>query len=291
MKTFSTCLWFDKDGLSAAEFYVSLFRNSKIEIVTNYGETGQEITGGAPGSVMVVYYKLMDSEFLNLNGGPHFQHTSAYSNFVSLKNASEVEKLWKALSQNGEVRMELNKYDWSEKYGWIKDRYGIEWQLMFDPEGEEGIFPAMLFTNEMYGKGEVAINYYTGLFPYSQIETIYRNPEDNKIMYASFKLNNKRFVLMEGPGEHGNAGFNESFSMTVACKDQNEIDYYWNEMTKNGGAESQCGWLKDKFGLSWQIVPEGIERMMNGKNKEKAMAAMLQMKKFDIAKLTAAAQS
>lgn len=290
MKSFSTCLWFDSEGLPAAEFYTSLFRDSSIEIVNPYPETGHDIHGGTAGKVMVVYYKLMGQEFLNLNGGPIFTHSQSYSNFVSLKNEVELDKIWNAFQPNGEVRMPLKAYEWSPKYGWVKDRFGVEWQLMLDPEGTEGIFPAMLFTDKMYGKGEAAINYYTRLFPNSSIENMYRNPQDNTVMYASFKLFGKNFVLMEGPGEHASK-FSEAFSITVPCKDQAEIDFYWNEMTKNGGEESQCGWLKDKFGLSWQIVPEGVERIMSGKNKEAAMAAMLQMKKFDIAALEKAAQA
>lgn len=290
MKTLSSCLWFDKAGLPAAEFYISLFKNSKIVNVSRYGEVGQEITGGIPGEVMVVNYMLMGSEFMNLNGGPDFKHTQAFSNFVSLKNEADIERIWKALSPESTVRMALDKYDWSAKYGWIKDRFGIEWQLMFDPEGHEGIFPAFLFTDKLFGQGEAAINYYTGLFPHSKITSMYRDEKTNTVMYASFKLNDKTFVLMEGPGDHSSS-FSEAYSITVPCKDQKEIDFYWNEMTKNGGIESQCGWLKDKFGVSWQIQPEMIDEIMTGKNSDKAFAAMLQMKKMDLEKLKAAVHS
>lgn len=289
MKPLYSCLWFDHAGQDAAEFYVSLFKNSKMHTIERYTETGQEITGGEPGKVMVVNYTLMGQQFLNLNGGPIFQHTQSFSNFVSLNSSEEIDKLWNALSQKGEVRMPLQKYDWSEKYGWVKDRFGVEWQLMLDAQGTERICPAFLFTDKMFGKGEAAINYWTGLFPNSKIENIFRDENTKTVMYCDFKLNDKPFVLMEGPGEH-NTAFNESYSITVPCKDQKEIDFFWNEMTKNGGQESQCGWLKDKFGVSWQIVPEDMERIMGAGNKEAAMGAMLEMKKLDIAKLMKAAE-
>ena len=109
-------------------------------------------------------------------------------------------------------------------------------------------------------------------------------------MHSQFILDKKVFMAMDGGGEHAFA-FNEAISFVVECKDQQEIDYYWDTLTANGGEESMCGWLKDKFGISWQIIPFNIGALMS--NPEKAgnvMQVIMQMKKLDMAALQAAAK-
>lgn len=157
-KPLSPCLWFDKNGEEAARFYVSVFRKSKMGPITRYPAVGQEIHGGAAGSVMTVEFTLNGVEFLALNGGPVFK-------------------------------------------------------------------------------------------------------------------------------------FSEAVSFQVFCRDQAEVDYYWEKLGEGGDPKArQCGWLKDKFGLSWQIVPEAMVRMLGsrGAGRERAFAAMMEMKKLDIAALEAA---
>jgi predicted 3-demethylubiquinone-9 3-methyltransferase (glyoxalase superfamily) len=104
-------------------------------------------------------------------------------------------------------------------------------------------------------------------------------------MTVDFIANGQKFIALNGGPLFQ---FNESISFVVNCKTQKEIDYYWKKLTAQGGREVQCGWLRDKFGISWQIVPAGFQKMMDGKNKEgsrRAFSAMFKMKKFEIAKL------
>ena len=108
---------------------------------------------------------------------------------------------------------------------------------------------------------------------------------DGTLLFAQFKLADHLFNAMSGTGEH-KFDFNEAFSFVVNCKEQNEVDYYWNRLTSDGGMESQCGWLKDKFGLSWQVVPSILGKLMSDlERSQRVMNAFLQMKKFDIQKL------
>ena len=105
-------------------------------------------------------------------------------------------------------------------------------------------------------------------------------------MHSSFMLEGQEFMAMDGTGPH-KFGFNESISFIVNCKTQEEVDYFWEKLTE-GGQEVQCGWLKDKFGISWQIVPSVLGRLLSSKNAKKSqnvMKAMLQMQKLDIKKL------
>ena len=140
------------------------------------------------------------------------------------------------------------------------------------------------------GQAEEAVNFYTTTFKNSKIISISRYPEQmpdmaGKVLTAVFELDGQEFMAIDGgPQFH----FTEAISLYVDCKDQEEIDYFWNTFTANGGEESQCGWLKDKYGLSWQIVPPILGELLNDSDREKAgrvLQAMLGMKKIDIAAL------
>lgn len=120
MQTISTCLWFDNQGLEAAEFYTSIFDNSKILDVSRYGKEGFDIHGRPEGSVMTVSFRLEGREFLALNGGPHFQFTPAISLIVNCETQEEIDALWSKLSANPQA----------EQCGWLQDRFGLSWQIV-----------------------------------------------------------------------------------------------------------------------------------------------------------------
>ena len=133
-------------------------------------------------------------------------------------------------------------------------------------------------------QAEEAMKFYVSIFKNSKIVSTMPGP-DGKVMTGTFELEGQRFMALNG-GPHFK--FTEAISLFVNCETQAEVDELWNKLTAGGGAESQCGWLKDKFGLSWQIVPSALGRMFGDKDRAKAgraMQAMLQMKKLDIAKL------
>jgi predicted 3-demethylubiquinone-9 3-methyltransferase (glyoxalase superfamily) len=137
---------------------------------------------------------------------------------------------------------------------------------------------------------EEAMNFYVSVFKDSKIKEVSRYPENSpgpagQVMVATFELFGQDFMALNGGPEFK---FNESISFVVDCDGQEEVDYYWNKLTADGGEESQCGWLKDKFGLSWQIVPKQLNELMSNPDpaiSQKAMQAMLQMKKIEIDKL------
>jgi predicted 3-demethylubiquinone-9 3-methyltransferase (glyoxalase superfamily) len=151
------------------------------------------------------------------------------------------------------------------------------------------ITPCLWFDTE----GEDAANFYTSIFPNSKIRDIARygsaGPRaEGTVMTVSFDLDGQEFVALNGGPDFE---FSEAVSFQVSCKDQNEVDKYWNELSA-GGEEGPCGWLKDKFGLSWQIVPTALPELLSNPDKEKAqrvMAAMLEMKKIQIDELERAA--
>ncbi len=276
------CIWYDGNAKVAADFYCSLFPNSKI-------------TADTP---MVVNFELAGQKFMGLNGGPQFKSNPSISFMVISESDEEINVLWKKLSEGGFVMMALDKYDWSEKYGFVQDKFGLAWQIMKGKYSEvsQKITASFLFVGKNYGKAEAAVKFYTETFPASSINGILlyqENEGPNKagtVKHSQFILDEKAFMAMDGAGDH-KFDFNEAISFVVECEDQKEIDYYWNILTANGGKESRCGWLVDKFGVSWQIIPKNIGQIMSNPEKvKKIMPVFMQMKKLDIAALEKAAQ-
>jgi predicted 3-demethylubiquinone-9 3-methyltransferase (glyoxalase superfamily) len=151
------------------------------------------------------------------------------------------------------------------------------------------ITPYLWFNNN----AEEAMNFYVSVFKNSRILNVSRYPEGapglaGTVMTATFQLEGQEFMVLNGGPEFK---FNESISFLVDCKTQEEVDDLWAKLTADGGEESQCGWLKDKFGVSWQIIPQALSELLSDPDPVKAqsvMQAMLQMQKIDVAKLQAA---
>ena len=206
-----------------------------------------------------------------------------------------IDEVWVNLMEGGKALMPLGEYPFSERYGWVQDRYGLSWQLIYtNPEGEERplIIPSLLFVGDIYGKAEEASDFYLSVFKNTKRGTIARYPsgmepdQESMVMFTDFKLEGQWFSAMDSAREHG-FNFNEAISFMVFCKDQEENDYYWDKLSAVPEAE-QCGWLKDKYGLSWQIVPAVMDKMMQDQDPEKidrVTQAFLKMKKFDVATL------
>lgn len=287
-------LWFDDQAEEAVNFYTSLFEDSAIGNVSRYGETGKEIHGQEAGTVMSVDFELADYKMIALNGGPHFTFTPAIYFFVVGETEAEVDQLWDKLSEGGTPLMPLEKYDWSEKYGWVQDRYGLTWQISLgkleDVHGQK-ITPSLMYVSED-GQAEEAINLYTSLFDDSAITGLLRygpdedQPEDS-VMHAQFRLNDREvFMAMDSSPDNADFTFNEAVSLLIQCETQEEIDHFWS-LSAVPEAE-QCGWLKDKFGVSWQVNPTVLQEMLTDSDSEKVARvteAFLQMRKFDIQKL------
>lgn len=288
-------LWFDTQAKEAAEFYVSAFGNgSKVTHVSTLRNTPS-------GDCDIVSFQLAGYEFMSISAGPYFTLNPSVSfmlNFDPSKdpNAKEhLDALWKKLSEGGTPLMPLDKYPFSDHYGWIQDTYGVSWQLILTkPEGEERpfIIPSIMFVGDMCGKADEAIDFYTSVFKNSKRGITARYPagmapdKESTVMFADFMLENQWFAAMDSGRIH-KFGLNEAISLVVKCKDQKEIDYYWNTLSAVPESE-QCGWLKDTYGLSWQIVPVDMDAMMQSGDERKiarVTQAFLKMKKFNVAEL------
>ncbi len=285
------CLWFDSDAEEAVSFYSSLFKSSKILNTTKYNEVGYEIHGKKAGTVLTIRFSLDGCEFLALNGGPQFKFNPSISFFVNCSTQKEIDDLWENLLKGGKVLMELGKYTFSERFGWVQDSFGLSWQLNLG-ERKQKITPFIMYVGEQHGKAEGAMNFYMSLFENSRVINVSRygaGEEGMKgtVKHAIFMLDGQEFMVMDSNGPH-QFSFNEAISLCVECKDQDEIDYYWENLSK-GGEKGQCGWLKDKYGVSWQTTSEFMsEKMLCDPDLEKSarvMEAILKMTKIDIKKL------
>ena len=295
MQKINPFLWFDDNAEEAANFYTSVFKDSKIKTTTKYSEESAKASGRPKGSVMTVAFDLYGQPFVAINGGPVFKLNPSISFFVNCKTEKEIEELWSKLSKEGKVLMALDKYPFSEKYGWLEDKFGVSWQLIiFSGEAEQKIIPSLMFTKNVTGKAEEAINFYTSVFNDSKPGSFFRFEEgqkpdkDSSIAYADFTLEGQKFAAMDGGRMH-EFSFNEAISFVVNCDNQKELDHFWNNLSKGGDPKAQmCGWLKDKYGVSWQIVPKDLGNLLSSKEpgkSQRVMQKVLQMKKLNIAEL------
>src|SRR5690606_37668933 len=248
---------------------------------------------GMEGKVLTGIFELAGQRFMALDGGPYFKFTPAISFFVSGETAEEIDAIWAKLMDGGSVLMPLQQYPFSEKFGWVQDKYGMSWQLNVGARAQK-ITPFLMFVGEQHGKAEEAMTFYTSLFDNSGIEHIVRygpgqEEEEGTVTHAVFQLNGQDFMAMESSREHAFT-FTEATSFYVECESQAEVDNFWHKLSAHPEAE-QCGWLKDRYGLSWQIIPTALTELMNDPDPVKAKRvteAMLQMKKIDIEALRAA---
>lgn len=293
------CLWIDDQIEEAVNFYTSIFNNSKIELVTHNSPDSAKMSGKKDGSILTISFQIEGQEFTALNGGPYFQINPSISFFVHCDTAKEIDLLWSKLSAGGEVLMELDKYPFNEKYGWVIDKFGVSWQLIL-MDNKQKVAPCLMFTGEHFKQAEEAINYYISIFrnpamPADSSGIIlkeYYQPgqgQEGAVIHARFKLNGQEFIAMDSNLEH-KFNFNQAISFVVNCNSQEEIDYYWNKLSEGGPEEAQqCGWLVDKFGVSWQIVPEVLDELLINPDPERTgrvLQAILQMKKIDFKTLT-----
>jgi len=280
------CLWYDGDAKESAEFYCKIFDG--------------KITADTP---VVLNVELFGQKLMLLNGGPHFEKNACVSFMVMCEAEDEVQKYWNQLEDGGIVLMALDSYPWSKKYGWIRDKFGVTWQLYLgEKKSEQRIIPTLMFIHQNNGKALEAMELYTKIFPNSKIESVLKygegvNDENHEVpenvQNAHFEIDGYSMFCMDNSYDH-KFDFNEGISMVIMTENQEETDHLWSSLTADGGRESMCGWLKDKFGMSWQIVPKRLIELMGDSDQQKAqnvVQAMMKMQKIVIKDLEEAYHS
>ncbi len=284
-------LWFDKEAIEASNFYAETFPDSKVTMITQIKDTPS-------GDCDLVDFEVMGFKFSAISAGPYFKLNPAISFMVNFDPSKDkdaltrIDEIWSKLCAGGKVLMPIDRYPFSERYGWVEDRYGVSWQLILTkPEGEPRpvILPTMLFVTDTGRQAEEATNFYLSVFEDARRGALVRygagmdpNPKE-AVMFTDFTLAGQWFVAMDASKSMHEFAFNEAVSFMINCEDQTEIDYYWDKLSAVPESE-QCGWVKDKYGVSWQIVPTKMAQLM-ARNPAKTTPAMMAMKKIIIADL------
>jgi predicted 3-demethylubiquinone-9 3-methyltransferase (glyoxalase superfamily) len=265
------CIWFNNQAQEAATFYCTLFSDAKI----------------ISGNPIVTQLSIGGIKLMLLNGGNKYQPTAAISYYVYCSSKAEQKKIYDAFTEKGKILMPLDKYVWSEQYAWVADEYGVNWQLDISPiNSTQTIVPSLLFANEKFTLVKEAASMYTSIFQNSTI--LLESPHDanptipdGALLFTQFKLSGFIFNAMSSNYAH-DFDFSPGNSFVIECENQQEIDFYWEKLGDNGRYD-MCGWLADKYGISWQIVPAILGTLMGDAEKApRVIQAFLQMQKFDI---------
>lgn len=265
------CIWVEKPPKEVFDFYQSVFDNSGID---------QDYE-------MVVYGRLENSAFMILGGNNNYRPNSSISFMVMSKDKEKTDRYYQALIKGGSALMPLDSYEWSSHYGWVIDKYGISWQLYTeddhaDEKSTGSIVPTLMFANEQQGRCREALEHYRQIFPSMRIDGILDYPSGEfagQVMHTQFKIQDFTLMAMDS-GVPQTFSFNDTISLTLLCKDQGGVDYYWDRLLKEGNA-IQCGWLVDKFGIRWQVVPDGMDKLLfehpQGEENMKRMMGMIKL--------------
>lgn len=287
IKKIMTHLWFDKEAAEVGAFYLKVFENSRLLTRNIMPDTPS-------GDAEFLTLEIEDINLMLLSGGPYFKVNPSISFMVSCASKEEVLRYWNSFIVDGNILMPLETYDFSEFYGWVEDKFGVSWQLMYvgDAPINAKIRPALMFVGENSGKAEEALNYYVNLFKNSEVKSVSRYGEGAEpntpemLNFAEFVLEGMSFSIMDSAYEHA-FKFTEGISFIINCDSQEEIDYYWDSLSADPESE-QCGWLKDKYGVSWQVTPTVMNDMLHeidSETMERVVNAFLPMKKFNLAEL------
>lgn len=269
-------IWCDGTAEAAAQYYVELFgTDAEMTNTTSYPQTGLlDFQAHMAGLPLTVDFRIANQPFTVINAGDEFTPNPAISfmlnfdplNFPDADAArAELQRVWHGLADGGQVFVPLQAYDFSPWYGWVQDRFGVSWQLILtDPNGEPRpfIIPTLTFGGVHQNNAAEAVDYWTALFPdaHTGVDIRYGQPQGTAtadgVRFRDFTLAGQWFAALDSPEEQ-DFTFTEGLSLLVACEDQAEIDRYWAALSAVPEAE-QCGWCRDHFGVSWQIVPKNI---------------------------------
>jgi len=273
-KSIYPSIWFDGQAKEAAEFYISAFGKGRI----------------LDENPIVVAFQLHDQQFIGINGGDQFRPNASISFMLVGESPQEIDTLWKQLAADGSIMMPLDSYPWSAYYGWVADRYGVNWQLYLgklDDVNNHKIVPTLMFSHSQQGRCEQALHFYSNVFADFRPYDFLRYTEgafSGQIQHTQFNVQDILLMAMDSEVPQ-DFSFTEGVSLVLECQDQGEIDYYRNAFTKDG-EESMCGWCKDPFGVSWQVIPHNLKQLIfDTPNAANASQSLRQMKKIEIATL------
>ncbi|UYQ76137.1 VOC family protein [Glutamicibacter sp. JL.03c] len=288
MQKLTVNLWMQGTAEEAGEFYAAALPEATSEIESRYPTEGLlDFQQPFAGKALTVSVRVRGTKITLINAGGEFTPNASISMILSF-NSDERDVLdatWAALSESGNVLMPLDAYPFSTRYGWVSDKYGVSWQLMESTEPVQDaarVMPSLMFGGAAQNRAAEAIAYYSEVlgakldssFPYGQATEV---ATAESLMFAQFSLDDDLVAAMDS-GVAQDFSFTPGVSLEWPCEGQEEIDRVWEALSAVPEAEA-CGWLTDKFGVSWQIVPSNMGELME---RPGAFEHMLGMKKLVI---------
>lgn len=289
-------IWFAGNAGEAGEFYTTALPQASAHVAMHYPDELPDFQKGLEGEPVVVDLDVAGFRITMINSDDTARPTPSISfmlNFDPLlfdddadAARTALDETWAALSDGGQALMPLGEYPFSPHYGWVQDRFGVSWQLMLtDPTGDPRPFviTQIMFSGDVQDRAREAVDLYLSLFDDTAYGTVVAYEQASgtaaagSIMFGEFRIGEQWFSFMDSNVRH-DFGFTPGVSLEIRCADQAEIDHFWNALSAVPDAE-QCGWLVDRYGVSWQVVPQNMDELLA---KPGAYKRMLGMKKLVI---------
>ena len=283
MQTIIPHLWFDTQALEAAQLYTSLIPDSRIDWT-------HQLTDTPSGDAVLLQFQLANLTLAAISAGPYFKLNESASLMVHFRDKAELDRVFQLLSEGGRILMPLGEYLFNPYYVWFEDRFGLSWQFLLVPQLDKSVHLdiCLLFSEEQVGLPKPFLDEALTIFPESQQGQLSYYQEGEKqvpaaqLNYGELLLTDQKLVVMDH-GYGGVASFNEAFSLMIYTDSQEETSRLYDLLSHEPKAE-QCGWVKDQFGLSWQIVPRPLmtayEELSKDQMKE-VNDAILSMKRLN----------
>lgn len=286
-------LWFAGNAEEAGEFYAGIFPGARLGAIQRYPTEGLlDVQQHLAGQPLTVDVELPDLRISLINAGDEFRPNPSAGFLVTIDPErdqdapAQLEGLHAALVDGGSELMELGEYPFSPRYAWVQDRFGVSWQLMLTEPGtgrRPRVVPALLFSSAAQNRCRDAIDHWVATFPDSEWGTVAEYPqatgpaEQGSIMFSEARILGQSITAMDS-GVDMPVSFTEGFSLMVRANGQEELDRWWAALSRVPEAE-QCGWCKDAFGMSWQVIPADLDQLMS---RPGAYEALMGMGKIEI---------
>ena len=297
-------IWCNGNAEEAGAFYAEALPLADSAVASRYPTAGlPDFQAAMAGEPLVVNVTVDGYRIALINAGPEFAPNPSISLVLNfdpnhIGDARAVmDETWRKLTIGGKIRMPLGEYPFSDRFGWVEDRYGVSWELNLPGDDEAGdsrpfVTPALLFGGPVQNRAGEALEKYLTLVPGSRRGLTVAFDQEvgpahaDALAHADFTIGGD-WVAVQDAGAEQDFSFSPGLSLQLNCADQDELDRVWTVLSAVPEAE-QCGWCVDEFGVSWQVIPGGLE---DQELTPEVYAAMLSMKKIDIAALEAARSS
>ena len=296
MHTIVPHIWINRVADDATDFYVSALPDAEVVEKATYPEEGlPDFQREFAGRTLAVELEVAGCPLALINAGGEFTPNPTISFFLNFDPSvrgdarGDLVRTWEKLSDGGRVLMELGDYPFSRLYGWVRDRYGVSWQLMLtDPAGDPRPFliPDLMFCGPAQNRAQEAVDFYLSVFPGAELgsrvhyEQATGPATPESVIFSEFRIRDSWLTAMDSAVEQPFT-FTPGVSLLFRARGQEEIDRLWDALSAVPEAE-QCGWLQDRFGVSWQIVPDNLDDLLK---RPGAYGRFLGMKKIVVDEL------